>query len=134
MALFLFNHFVLDNQVRDFLEGNRSGRLRRLLELWWKIFFFAASGQSFESNVDRGLTISGGDVRGPGGGLLSLESLAIRDCRIADNHASKGGGIYVRHDPAGAVSISNSDVVENSTSATTALGGGIYVHSLGGGE
>jgi predicted outer membrane repeat protein len=56
-----------------------------------------------------GLTMAGGDVLGPGGGIASAENLTVSDCTIRDNFAfSEGGGIY-----GGAVTLLRSTISGN---------------------
>ncbi|MGD9635508.1 MAG: choice-of-anchor Q domain-containing protein [Pirellulales bacterium] len=107
--------------------------------------------------VLRGLTISGGDVDGFGGGVFSAESLEVRRVAVVDNQASSGGGglaiflteeatasftestisnnlalgpgggIYLIHQGSGAVSIAKTKVIGNSVYGTIANGGGLSI-------
>ena len=71
-----------------------------------------------------GLTLTGGDVSGDGGAILSREILTLTGCTLSGNHATEyGGGIFCSglfflH----AVTIADSTISGNAAN----LGGGIY--------
>ncbi len=89
----------------------------------------------------RGLTLTGGDVAGQGGAILSLELLRIQSSSISGNHATTDGGainsgrLYVENSTlydnsaaaGGAIRAVGNTLIENSTLAgneATVLGGG----------
>ncbi len=58
-----------------------------------------------------GLTLTGGDVTGSGGAILSNENLTVSDSTVIDNSATEGGGgIY---SAAGSLTITRSTVSAN---------------------
>lgn len=74
-----------------------------------------------------GITVTGGDVTGGGGGIRNLENLTITDAAIRDNATTSdgsftahGGGIYSRD---GTLTIARSSITGNSSAIH---GGGIY--------
>ncbi|MCG8450965.1 MAG: LamG domain-containing protein, partial [Pirellulales bacterium] len=71
--------------------------------------------------VFAGITFTGGDVAGDGGGIYSLENLSLQYVSVVDNAATDdGGGIFHENAPL---------VIENSTIASNhadADGGGLY--------
>ncbi len=68
-----------------------------------------------------GLTITGGQVSGDGGGIYNRENLTLNNSTISGNSASgDGGGIYNR---VGTLNISNSTISDNTSNSD---GGGIY--------
>jgi hypothetical protein len=70
-----------------------------------------------------GLTLTGGDVTGSGGGILSHENLTIVDTTIRDNSATTGGGIQGL---GGNLTVTSSTISGNSANN----GGGIYGQSV----
>ncbi len=71
-----------------------------------------------------GLTITGGDVTGSGGGILTREDLSIVSCTIRDNAATTGGGF---HSIGGNLTVASSTISGNAASSS---GGGIYSQSV----
>ena len=70
-----------------------------------------------------GLTITGGDVDGFGGGMSSSGNLTLNDVAAFENHAEQdGGGIWI----SGAAEIQDSNIANNSALAS---GGGLRIHS-----
>lgn len=74
-----------------------------------------------------GLTLTGGDVAGDGGGIRSLEALELSNVTITGNAAvatdARGGGLFSY---AGNLSISESTLSDNSAIGTGASGGGLF--------
>lgn len=75
-----------------------------------------------------GLTLTGGDVTGLGGAILTNENLFLRECVIAENVAMsgsanqrKGGGIY---QSAGELTIEDCTIHHN---AAATQGGGVFI-------
>ena len=63
------------------------------------------------ANIDvelRGLTLTGGDVGGDGGAIMSFENVSLVDSVVTGNAASnEGGGVYVRLESGGQFNIEN---------------------------
>jgi hypothetical protein len=100
------------------LSGNLSGTAHSL-------HVVTAHGTDSKTLLD-GLTITGGRGTGAAGGGVFIDSngsLTIANCRIADNSADYGGGLF-QGSNSGRVVISNSRVELNTTSNH---GGGLYV-------
>jgi hypothetical protein len=70
-----------------------------------------------------GLTLTGGDVNGSGGAILSQVQLAVIDCTITGNNASSGGG-GIHSFPTGDAGLTIADSVISGNSAL--FGGGVY--------
>ena len=70
-----------------------------------------------------GLTLTGGDVTGSGGGIFSRENLTILNTTIRDNSATTGGGIQ---GIGGNVTVTSSTISGNFANN----GGGIYGQSV----
>lgn len=72
-----------------------------------------------------GFTVTGGQGGGGGGGVLILNhgSLTIANCRITDNSANYGGGVY-QEGASGRVDVTNCWIALN---AAALHGGGMYV-------
>jgi len=66
-----------------------------------------------------GLTITGGNTAGYGGGLYNLGTITLTDCTVSSNSASYGGGL----DSDGTTTLTNCTVSGNS--ATKGNGGGL---------
>ena len=71
-----------------------------------------------------GLTLTGGDVTGSGGGILTREDLTITSSTISDNAATTGGGF---HSIGGNLTVASSTISGN---AANSNGGGIYSQSV----
>ncbi len=75
----------------------------------------------------RGLTLTGGDVSGDGGGIRSSESLTLTEVKIIDNSAVgtgvRGGGVFSY---GGDLTIDHTTISGNSTTGTGANGGAIF--------
>lgn len=74
-----------------------------------------------------GLTLTGGDVSGDGGGILTHENLTLSAVKITDNAAVgagvRGGGIFSY---GGNLTIDRSTISGNVVSGANANGGGVY--------
>jgi hypothetical protein len=70
-----------------------------------------------------GLTITGGNTAGNGGGLYNLGTTTLTDCTVSDNSASYGGGLW----SSGTATLTNCTVSGNSASGFVG-GGGLYNH------
>jgi fibronectin-binding autotransporter adhesin len=72
------------------------------------------------------LTVTGGHPSGSvGGGIFAGSNLLIINCRIANNSADYGGGVF-QNDSTGRVDVIGSRIELNTTTAYH--GGGLYVH------
>jgi hypothetical protein len=71
-----------------------------------------------------GLTISGGNVSGAGGGILNAGTLTITACAISNNSANSFGG-GIRNTATGTLNVSNSTISNNTTTKGTNAAGGI---------
>lgn len=76
----------------------------------------------------RGLTITKGQSP-TGGGILNSESLRVEDCLIVLNSSPQGGGIY--NSSAGVLTLVNSHIDGNSTTAGGSDNGGSGLFNLG---
>ncbi len=70
-----------------------------------------------------GLAMTGGDVGGNGGAILSKENLTLADCKISGNVAKNGGGVF---NDGGSLAILSCTVSDNSLDGAFASGGGVY--------
>jgi len=76
-----------------------------------------------------GLTLTGGDVSGKGGAILSAESLQIAESEIVGNYASAGGGgVSARLFMDATVRLYDTELTNNRSSQLS-RGGGISVYS-----
>lgn len=74
--------------------------------------------------VLRGLAITGGDVTGNGGAILSRESLTLANCVVQGNAATaNGGGVWASVENSASLSIEASTISGN---AAGNRGGGVY--------
>ena len=82
-------------------------------------------GFQIEQNVTAslsGLTIDGGSLSGPGGGLANYGGTAnLTDCTISGNSAVNGGGLYTNN--YGTTNLTDCTISDNSASA---YGGGVF--------
>lgn len=86
-----------------------------------RVFHINNSSASFIDVEFQSLTVADGNVTGNGGGVLNLENLTIRDCRIAENNATlNGAGIY---NESGNLTVVDSSIFENESGFN---GGGVY--------
>jgi hypothetical protein len=98
------------------LSGNLSGGAHSL-------HVVTANGTALATTLD-GFTVTGGQGGGGGGGVLILDhsSLTIANCRITDNSANLGGGVYQEGE--GQVVLINSLVERNHAGSQ---GGGLFI-------
>ena len=86
---------------------------------------------NFDTQFDvsiSGLTLTGGDVDGDGGAILSLENLTVTHSTISGNSAMfGGGGIYGGYSYNGNVTVASSTISDNSAGNS---GGGISADNL----
>ncbi len=74
-----------------------------------------------------GLTISGGDVLGDGGGISTFGSVTtVRNCHVTDNVASGGSGGGIKNAGGGTLNVLNSTVSRNIGTFSTSGAGGIH--------
>ena len=74
-----------------------------------------------------GLTISGGDVVGDGGGISTFGSVTtVRNCHVTDNVASGGSGGGIKNAGGGTLNVLGSTVSRNIGTFSTSGGGGIH--------
>ncbi|MEZ6068774.1 MAG: choice-of-anchor Q domain-containing protein [Pirellulales bacterium] len=100
-----------------------------------RIFNVDDGSPNYTSNVViTGLSLTGGDVDGNGGAILSQENIVIADALIYRNVAAPssgyplGGGAIFANNDGGHVTITGSVI---STNWTTGEGGGIYAQTTG---
>jgi peroxidase len=86
--------------------------------------FHVNDGTSTKVNVViNGLTLSGGDITGDGGGIFNQENLTITNSKITDNIAGDdGGGIFNN----GMLTVTNTEITDNQATISFADGAGIY--------
>ena len=124
-------NYDLDGSVIKGVDGaadtvrDGSVTIRRDAENAAQFRILTISRGTVNNNVELvGLTISGGNITGNGGGIFNRGALAITNCTISGNTASSyGGGIF----NVGRVTVSFSSFIENTlfSSCDYMLGGGI---------
>jgi hypothetical protein len=94
------------------------------------------SGRGFDlgqwgssGSVIDGFTIINGSTTGSGGGIYAEGSVTIRNCRIIENNAQNGGGIYLGNSTAGSV-IVNCLILANTANTASGYGGGIFLETM----
>ena len=93
---------------------------------------FNIDDDNFDTQFDvsiSGLRLTGGDVNGDGGAILSLENLTVTHSTISGNSAmfGSGGGIYGGYSYNGNVTVMSSTISDNSAGYS---GGGISADNL----
>lgn len=116
--LVIDTHLAIIGPGSDLLTINARGRNRALM---------IDDGTSVQVYVEiSGVTITGGNTSGDGGGIFSNENLALDSVVISGNKAAvRGGGIY--QSLGGDLTIWDSSVEGN----TAVHGGGLFVHQAG---
>ena len=86
--------------------------------------FHVNDGTNTKVNVViNGLTLSGGNITGDGGGIFNQENLTITNSKITNNIAGDdGGGIFNN----GILTVTDTEITDNQAAISFADGGGIY--------
>ena len=92
---------------------------------------FSVSGGTADAPVELiGLTITGGNASGDGGGVYASGTTTFTNCTVSGNTAtgstySYGGGVYAK----GTTTFTNCAVSGNAATGSYSYGGGVYVYS-----
>ncbi len=92
-----------------------------------RAFYLADTASS--GSVIEGFTITNGSTTGSGGGIYSEAIVTIRNCRIIENSAHNGGGIFLGYQTAGSA-IVNCLIFGNTANTASGHGGGIFLGTM----